>query len=300
MPGRDRRARALGLQQPPADVARRGSACPRRPRAPRAAPFAAPGRAPVRPSARRRAPGGAPWIDGIEAATSRPREGRDAEATPIAVIAVRSSPVRPPASVSRAPSASSLTRTRARAERAAVADDDLAVGVRRDARLVRDQHDRRAAFARGAGQQLHHPLAVEGVQRAGGLVGEQHARVGHQRARDRDALALAAGHGPGPLRRRRPRPRARPAARRRARSASLRGVPSSRSGSATFSRQDSSGTSWPNWKTNPNSERRSALRARRRASPTARGRRRRPCRSPAARSRRCSAAASTCPSPTGP
>ena len=40
-----------------------------------------------------------------------------------------------------------------------------------------------------------------------------------------------------------------------------RGAPSSRSGSATFSRQDSSGTSWPNWKTNPNSDRRSALRS---------------------------------------
>ncbi|MGX1250521.1 hypothetical protein RKD48_003032 [Streptomyces ambofaciens] len=37
-------------------------------------------------------------------------------------------------------------------------------------------------------------------------------------------------------------------------------MPFSRSGRATFSTQVSSGTSWPNWNTNPKSERRSALR----------------------------------------
>jgi hypothetical protein len=40
----------------------------------------------------------------------------------------------------------------------------------------------------------------------------------------------------------------------------LRPVPLSRSGRATFSTQVSSGTSCPNWNTNPNSLRRSALR----------------------------------------
>lgn len=38
-------------------------------------------------------------------------------------------------------------------------------------------------------------------------------------------------------------------------------MPFSRSGSATFSTQVNSGTSWPNWNTKPNSERRRALRS---------------------------------------
>src|SRR3954447_24554730 len=47
---------------------------------------------------------------------------------------------------------------------------------------------------------------------------------------------------------------------RRARAtASPRGMPSSISGSATFSSAGSSGSSWPNWNTNPNRLRRSAL-----------------------------------------
>ena len=45
----------------------------------------------------------------------------------------------------------------------------------------------------------HHPLAVEGVQRAGRLVGEDHPRPGDQRAGHRDALALTAGDLAGPL-----------------------------------------------------------------------------------------------------
>ena len=80
-------------------------------------------------------------------------------------------------------------------------------------------------------------------------------------AGQRDPLRLAAGQlartgaapaRPGRAARTRPRPR---------RSAAARRAPPSSSGSATFSSAVSSGTSWPNWNTNPNRSRRSALRS---------------------------------------
>ena len=43
------------------------------------------------------------------------------------------------------------------------------------------------------GQHFHHRIAVGGVEIAGGLIGENHLWVRHQRARDGDALLLAAG-----------------------------------------------------------------------------------------------------------
>jgi hypothetical protein len=44
-----------------------------------------------------------------------------------------------------------------------------------------------------AGEQVHDHLAVAGVEVAGGLVGEDHARRARQGAGDRHALLLAAG-----------------------------------------------------------------------------------------------------------
>ena len=137
--------------------------------------------------------------------------------------------------------------------RDAVAHHDLPVGVRGHPRLVGDQHHRRAGVPGGLGEQPHHPFAVERVERAGRFVGEDHPRAGDQRAGHRDALPLAAGDLAGALAGDVGRPPAVPATRAARCSAVLRRVTrASRSGRAMFSRQVSSGTSWPNWKTNPN------------------------------------------------
>ena len=81
-------------------------------------------------------------------------------------------------SVSRSPSRITAATAAGSERDPAVADDDLAVGVRGDPRLVGDQHDGGALLAGGADQQLHHLLAGERVQRAGRLVGEQHLAAG--------------------------------------------------------------------------------------------------------------------------
>jgi hypothetical protein len=52
--------------------------------------------------------------------------------------------------------------------------------------------DARHPAVGGRSQQAHDALAVDRVQRAGGLVGEQQAALADDRPRDRDALALAA------------------------------------------------------------------------------------------------------------
>jgi hypothetical protein len=55
-------------------------------------------------------------------------------------------------------------------------------------------HDDADMFGLGRGhQQLHDVVGGDRVERAGGLVGEDQARPGDQRAGDRDALALPAG-----------------------------------------------------------------------------------------------------------
>ena len=144
----------------------------------------------------------------------------------------------------------------------AVADDDLAVGVRGDPGLVGDEDDGGALLAGGADQQVHDLLAGERVQRAGRLVGEEDLGLGDQPAGERDPLRLAAGQlaGAALLQARRGPSRSNQAARPRQRRARRR-TPLSSSGRATFSSAVSSGTSWPNWKTNPNRSRRRALRS---------------------------------------
>src|SRR5690606_10407462 len=69
---------------------------------------------------------------------------------------------------------------------------DLAIGVIRIARIVRDHADRRAVGVK-LREERHHRLAVLRVEVTGRLVGEQDRRPADERAGDRDALLLAAG-----------------------------------------------------------------------------------------------------------
>ena len=77
-------------------------------------------------------------------------------------------------------------------DHAAVAERDHALGLLGDVGLVGDQHDR-AAFLVEAREDPQHLLGGARVEVAGRLVGEDHRRVGDERARDGDALLLAAG-----------------------------------------------------------------------------------------------------------
>ena len=70
--------------------------------------------------------------------------------------------------------------------------DDASLHLVDEAGLVRRHHHRRAAGV-DAREQLHDVDGCRGVEVSGRLVGQQHLRAVHQRARDRDALLLAAG-----------------------------------------------------------------------------------------------------------
>ena len=74
---------------------------------------------------------------------------------------------------------------------AAVAHAHDAIGGGRDVVVVRDHQDRLAARVQPA-EQLEHLVAALGVERAGGLVGEQQRGLVGERPRDREPLALAA------------------------------------------------------------------------------------------------------------
>jgi hypothetical protein len=73
---------------------------------------------------------------------------------------------------------------------AVVEHDDL-IG-QRDRREAVGDHEGRAPGHRLRERQLDAPLGG-GVDRGGGVVEDQHARVRDERPRDREALALAAG-----------------------------------------------------------------------------------------------------------
>src|SRR5215213_5677268 len=75
---------------------------------------------------------------------------------------------------------------------AAVLEDDDAVGVGRDVRLVRDEDERDASLAVEALEDVHHLDRGARVERARRLVGEDELRVVDERARNRHALLLAA------------------------------------------------------------------------------------------------------------
>ena len=68
----------------------------------------------------------------------------------------------------------------------------MRLGVLRDVFGVGDQNDR-APFGVQLFEQRQDFVAALAVQGAGGLVGENHRRVIHQRARNGDPLLLAAG-----------------------------------------------------------------------------------------------------------
>ena len=74
---------------------------------------------------------------------------------------------------------------------AAVVEHDDLIG-QRDRREAVGDHERRAPGHRLVERELD-ALLGRGVDRRGGVVEDQHARVGQQRAGDRQALALAAG-----------------------------------------------------------------------------------------------------------
>jgi hypothetical protein len=58
---------------------------------------------------------------------------------------------------------------------------------------VSDDDDRRALTARVVDEEVHDLLAGEGIERTGGLVREQHLRIGDQPTGERHSLGLAAG-----------------------------------------------------------------------------------------------------------
>ena len=72
---------------------------------------------------------------------------------------------------------------------AAIEEVDGAVGVAGEAGIVRDHADRRALPVQVA-QELHHGVAVLGIEVPGRLVGEQDERIAGERASYRHALLL--------------------------------------------------------------------------------------------------------------
>ena len=67
------------------------------------------------------------------------------------------------------------------------------VAPRRQRRVVRDQHQRRAVLAMAAEQKLDDFRSGRFVEIAGRLVGDDDGGIGRKRAGERDALLLAAG-----------------------------------------------------------------------------------------------------------
>jgi hypothetical protein len=78
-------------------------------------------------------------------------------------------------------------------EDSAVLDHQNAVGVRRGLRVVGDEDDGLTAFDARPPQRVEDAAAGGVVEVAGGLVGEEQSRSGHERARHGDPLLLAGG-----------------------------------------------------------------------------------------------------------
>ena len=77
----------------------------------------------------------------------------------------------------------------------AVAQPQHAIRLSGDGIVVRDEQDRRSALVTESAQQRDDLGPGLRVQRAGRLVGEQHARIVRERTRDRHPLALGLGVG---------------------------------------------------------------------------------------------------------
>src|SRR5918995_2072295 len=84
-------------------------------------------------------------------------------------------------------------RSRRVLDQPAVGEAQDAVGALGDPLVVGDEHEGDLELAVQAGEQVHDHLAAAGVEVAGRLIGEHHARRAHQRAGDRHPLLLAAG-----------------------------------------------------------------------------------------------------------
>ena len=78
-------------------------------------------------------------------------------------------------------------------EHLAVLDEEHAPGAAGRAQGMRDHHDGLPLSVHGF-EQAHQLVRRAGIQRAGGLVGQQQLRIGDQRAGDGHALFLAAGY----------------------------------------------------------------------------------------------------------
>src|SRR5580658_10245782 len=68
---------------------------------------------------------------------------------------------------------------------------DLPIGAGGDVRIVRDHDERSAGLALASGKQVEYVLAVNGVEVAGGLVGEDNGRVEHEGTGESDALLFS-------------------------------------------------------------------------------------------------------------
>ena len=82
----------------------------------------------------------------------------------------------------------------------AVAQEDDAIGPRGQLGIV-GHHDGGHAAVAGGEDQAHHDLCIGGVERAGGLVGQEQTTFAHHGAGDGDALALTARQHVGVVRR---------------------------------------------------------------------------------------------------
>ena len=141
----------------------------------------------------------------------------------------------------------------------AVAHRHDALGGARDAHVVRDEHDRLAVGVALA-QHRDDLAGGGGVEVAGRLVGEQHARAVDERAGDRDALLLAAGEVAGHARAASSSSPSRSSSSAARRRASRAGTPASSAGSSTLSATVRLAIRLKNWNTKPTSLRRSRAR----------------------------------------
>jgi hypothetical protein len=76
---------------------------------------------------------------------------------------------------------------------ATVAQLENTVGTRGERGVVRRHHSGDPALVHQIGDEIHHDLRVLAVQLSGGLVGEEQARIRHERPRDAHPLLLPAG-----------------------------------------------------------------------------------------------------------
>ena len=125
---------------------------------------------------------------------------------------------------------------------------DHPVAARGERRVVRDEHQRRAAPRRQIEHQVDDRAAGRLVEIAGRLVGDQQRGAGRERAGQRDALLLAARELRGIVAEAVAEPDRSSSALARANASR---APASSSGTATFSSAVMVGMRWKDWNTMP-------------------------------------------------